>query len=125
MRILVCGGRDFANRDLFNKTLNDINKETPISVILHGNARGADSMSWSWILKNNQGRCDETQLECIAFNADWDKYGKAAGPIRNKQMLDEGKPDLVIAFLAEGSKGTKNMIDQATKAGVEVKVINI
>ena len=52
------------------------------------------------------------------FEADWDRHGKAAGPIRNKQMLDEGKPDLVVAF--EGGKGTANMIAQAEAAGVRV-----
>jgi UDP-N-acetylmuramoylalanine-D-glutamate ligase len=52
------------------------------------------------------------------YEADWDTHGKAAGPIRNKRMLDEGKPDLVVAF--PGGRGTANMISQARKAGVEV-----
>ena len=60
----------------------------------------------------------EIDIPCWGFPADWNSYGKAAGPIRNKQMLDEGKPDVVIAF--PGGTGTANMIMQATKAGVKV-----
>jgi hypothetical protein len=56
------------------------------------------------------------------FPADWDKYGKAAGPIRNKQMLDEGKPQAVIAFSYDlaRSRGTANMVAQARDAGLPV-----
>lgn len=58
------------------------------------------------------------------FPADWDKYGRAAGPIRNKQMLEyilEENP-IVAAFWDGKSRGTKNMIDQASKADVECKI---
>lgn len=59
------------------------------------------------------------------FLAEWDKYGRAAGPIRNKQMLLyvlEAKP-LVIAFWDGISRGTKNMVSQAEKADVEVRIV--
>lgn len=59
-----------------------------------------------------------------SYPADWKRYGRAAGPIRNRQMLEEGKPDLIIAFhsnLAE-SRGTANMVKIARKAGIEVRV---
>jgi hypothetical protein len=52
------------------------------------------------------------------FPADWEKYGKAAGPIRNQQILVEGKPDLVVAF--QGGRGTANMVSRAQQAGVPV-----
>jgi hypothetical protein len=57
-----------------------------------------------------------------SFPADWETYGKAAGPIRNTQMLTEGNPDMVAAFHNDisKSKGTKNMIVQAKKAGIKV-----
>ena len=55
------------------------------------------------------------------YPADWDTHGRGAGPIRNKQMLEEGKPDLVIAF--PGGKGTANMIGQAKEAGIPVREI--
>jgi hypothetical protein len=54
------------------------------------------------------------------YPADWQKHGKAAGPIRNRQMLEDGKPDLVIAF--SGGRGTANMISQARAAGVKVLI---
>lgn len=89
----------------------------PGDVLIHGDAKGADRLSEEMV--------EPSHVTVERYPADWDKYGKGAGPIRNKQMLDEGKPDLVIAFLAPNSRGTKNMIEQATKAGVPVKVIDV
>lgn len=59
------------------------------------------------------------------YPADWEKYGKVAGPIRNQQMLDEGKPDVVYAFTDDlsNSRGTADMCRRANKAGVPVYVI--
>ncbi len=56
------------------------------------------------------------------FPAAWDKYGKAAGPIRNQQMIDEGRPDFVIAFHSNvgQSRGTMDMLCRANKAGLVV-----
>jgi len=64
-------------------------------------------------------------LEVIWFPADWEKYGRAAGPIRNKQMIMEGKPDLVVAFHNNISKsrGTKNMVTQARRHGIRVQMM--
>lgn len=78
--------------------------------IIHGGARGADRGADEWGVAN--------WVPVHEFKADWDKYGKLAGPIRNKEMLEIGKPDLVIAF--PGGKGTSNMVQQAKEAGVEV-----
>lgn len=114
MRILVCGDRNFEDIDHMNDVMND--HFYPGDILIHGDAPGADRLS---------ERCKQPYTEVIRFPADWEKYGKAAGPIRNKQMLEEGKPDLVIAFLAPDSKGTKNMIEQAQKAGVDVRIIQI
>lgn len=61
----------------------------------------------------------------IIYFAEWNKYGKSAGPIRNKKMIDEGNPDIVIAYHddIENSKGTKNMITQAKDKGIKVQII--
>lgn len=91
----------------------------PGDVLIHGDAKGADRLSEK-ALRNTYSK-----FPVERYPADWNKHGKAAGPIRNQQMLDEGKPDLVIAFLAQNSRGTKDMVSRAEKAGVEVKVINI
>lgn len=113
MRVLVCGGRDFDDHMLLVKTLLEYQTEKPITCIIHGNARGADTLADRF--------ADLTGIPKEVYPADWDKYNKAAGPIRNAQMITEGKPDLVIAF--PGGKGTANMIKQAKDAGIPVKEI--
>lgn len=120
MRILVCGGRDFTDRQLMNDVLNKIVPRTPEDqygnwlpagvTIIHGKARGADIMADEWAVVN--------WCSIEEYPADWEKHGKAAGFIRNQQMLDEGKPDLVVAF--PGGNGTADMVRRAKKAGVPV-----
>jgi hypothetical protein len=112
MRILVCGGRDFNDYTLLSTTLNPYIHDDV--TIVHGAAPGADSLAGRWA--KDQGFVTET------YPADWNKYGKRAGYIRNVQMLNEGKPDLVIAF--PGGKGTQMMINLAEAAGVPVVKIN-
>lgn len=117
MRVLVCGGREFDDWNLLNKTLlkltydNGTGVDPDEVVIIQGGAKGADFLGRVWA-KHHFG---VTQEE---YPADWKTYGKAAGSIRNQQMLDEGKPDLVIAF--PGGVGTADMVRRAKKAGVEV-----
>lgn len=114
MRVLVCGGRDFADVHLFKAAMDALHARTPITLIIQGGAQGADKMGGYWATKN--------AVPCRVFEADWDKHGKGAGHIRNQQMLDEGHPDLVVAF--PGGRGTANMIERARKAGVAVNEIN-
>lgn len=115
MRVLVCGSTYFTDYSKLCQEL-EARVKPEWKTIIHGNARGADKLSGLWAKAHN--------FELDVYPADWNKYGKAAGPIRNKQMLDEGKPDLVIAFRFKNSRGTQNMIDQATKAGVKVEIID-
>lgn len=110
MRVLVCGGRDYDDWDTLNKKLNTYHFYYGFGCLIHGDANGADTLAGIWAQNH------EIPLE--VYPADWKTHGKAAGPIRNKQMLEEGKPDLVLAF--PGGRGTKNMVDQANKAGVKV-----
>lgn len=111
MRVLVCGGRTFHNVALAVATLDGIHAETPISEIISGASKGADRIGEYWARLN--------KIRLLRFPADWKRYGnRAAGPIRNRQMLDEGKPDLVVAF--PGGKGTRNMVRQAFDAGVKI-----
>lgn len=115
MRILVCGHREFDDWNLLCSTLEPYASSD--NIIIEGEAKGADFLARVW-----------AKWQCMSYEpypADWKTYGKAAGPIRNKQMLVEGKPDLVIAFLAKGSIGTKDMIKQSKEAKVEVVVVNI
>jgi hypothetical protein len=112
MRVLVSGDRNWSDRDYIFYTLDGVSAVRPISSVIQGKAPGADHFAKLWARHNH--------LACLDFEADWDTYGKAAGPIRNKQMLDEGKPDMVIAFHEDilKSKGTKDMLKQASRAGV-------
>lgn len=113
MRVLVCGSRHFTDKDL----MEDVLKQYNITTIIEGEARGADTLAREY--------ANESEILCEKYPADWEKYGKSAGFIRNTQMLKEGKPELVVAFLASDSRGTKNMIDQAKKAGVETIIIDV
>lgn len=113
MRVLVCGSRHFNNIEL----MEDVLKQYNIKVIISGAARGADTLAIRYGERHG--------LDVLQFPALWDKHGRAAGPIRNMEMLTSGRPDLVIAFLAPGSRGTKNMIEISQKAGVETVVIDI
>lgn len=110
MRVLICGDRHWTDRECMEREM----ARHPITVVIEGEQRGADKMS--------RAMAESQVVPVEPYPADWDRYGKAAGPIRNTQMLREGKPDLVIAFhddLAH-SKGTKDMIRQALKAEVPV-----
>lgn len=110
MRYLVCGGRNYSDKKSLFQTLSHAHALKPATVLIHGGANGADSMAGEW--------AKWAGVEVIVFMADWKKYGKAAGPIRNTQMLDEGKPDAVIAFA--GGLGTTNMVKQARARGIRV-----
>ena len=114
MRVLICGGRDYQDKvtmyNVLNEFLDDIN--TPVTII-SGGAKGADTLAEEFSMYFD--------LPFEKYPADWDKHGRAAGYIRNKRMLDEGKPDLVVAF--PGGKGTAMMVKLAREAGVEVREV--
>ncbi len=118
MRILVCGSRTYPIDFLLPTILDAYRAQAGYLVVIDGGARGADAHAHDWAVRR--------EVRSDRYRADWDTHGKAAGPIRNQQMLDEGEPDLVLAFvdkpLAE-SKGTADMVRRARKAGVPVYVI--
>lgn len=120
MRVLVCGSRYFKNEkflyDLLTLVHRPIGKEPVFTVLIQGGAKGADYYASIYARSN--------QIPCEEYEADWDKYGKSAGPIRNSKMLSEGKPDLVIAFIDGAGPGTNNMIKLAEKSGVQVMKVS-
>lgn len=118
MRILVCGGRDYLDYITLSKTLDElVSKAADIDdvVVIQGGATGADFLAKVYCYCHNGGW---SGLRCDEYKADWKTNGKAAGPIRNKRMLVEGEPDLVVA--CKGGRGTANMVQLAKDAGVEV-----
>ena len=112
MRILVCGGRDYKDQNAVNLALDRVKSQYgTIEVVIHGGASGADDFGAQW------GHKHATKGH-LRFNADWNRHGKAAGPIRNERMIQEGEPDGCIAF--PGGRGTKDMIDRCIKHGIPV-----
>lgn len=117
MRVLICGGRGFSDRPAMLRffaelvALADGRDVTP--VIIHGGAQGADRLA--------DRIATALQFPVQRFPAEWDRHGPAAGPIRNRQMLEQGKPDMVVAF--PGGKGTAHMVSAAEDAGVPVQKV--
>lgn len=127
LRLLVCGGRDYADAGAVDHLLSTIHASYgPIACIIHGAARGADTLAKKWALTNN--------IREEPYPADWDdlthpdaiirvrrdgkRYDARAGSRRNQRMLDEAKPTLVAAL--PGGRGTADMVARARKAGLHV-----
>lgn len=109
MRLLVCGGRDYSDRDTLWRRLDELQP----AKIIHGGASGADNLAWEYAHRN--------KVWWSVYPADWKRYGKRAGPMRNQEMIDHGKPDAVLA--APGGKGTADMIRRAKAAGIPVHYV--
>ena len=109
MKTIIAGGRDFNDTNLFNLAI----KTLPITEVISGCARGADTLAIDWANKNN--------IPLIKYPADWNTYGKSAGYIRNIEMLKNAEQ--LLAFWDGYSKGTEHMIKQATKKGLRIAVI--
>lgn len=106
MRVLVCGGRDYSDHATMDVVMAALDLDC---TVITGGAPGADQMADGWRR--------ERELSVERYPADWKTHGKAAGPLRNQQMLDTGI-DLVIAF--PGGRGTADMVARARRAGVPV-----
>ena len=83
MRVLVCGGRNFEDRQALNATLDRLHQERGFFMVIAGGARGADTLGEEW--------ASAAGLPCTVFQADWAGLGRKAGPIGNQRMLDEGQ----------------------------------
>jgi hypothetical protein len=110
MRVLVCGGRRFADAAFLDETLDRLHAAHGFTVVIEGDAVGADRMAGAW--------SESRGIKHIVFKADWEASGAKAGPKRNRRMLEEGRPDLVVAF--PGGHGTAHMVRIARAAGVAV-----
>ena len=111
-RVIVAGGRDFHDEKYLIASLDEIRNEYVEIEIISGHANGADKLAEEYAKRLG--------ISLKVFPANWKKYGRAAGPIRNREMLSyiiEGEP-VVVAFWDGRSKGTKNMIEQAKREGV-------
>jgi len=116
-KVVIAGSRGFSNYKLLKETCDKYlreKKKTHNIVIISGHARGADSLGEKY--------ASDEDLDLEIYPADWKKYGKSAGFMRNEQMADIA--DAVIAFWNGESHGTKHMIDIAEEKGLNVKVVN-
>jgi hypothetical protein len=122
VRALICGSRDWTDRAAVAVVLEGLRVESidvfePL-VVVEGCAGGADSVAHAW--EEDQWVAHEH------YPADWRRHGKAAGPIRNQQMLDT-KPEVVWAFVTkplEESRGTADMVRRARAAGIPTYVVS-
>jgi len=108
LRLIVCGGRDFADRDAAWAALDRVHAERGIREVIEGGARGADTLAGEW--------ADARGVKRTTVAADW-SLGRKAGPIRNAAMIALA-PDGLIAL--PGGRGTENCCAQATAAGITV-----
>jgi hypothetical protein len=121
MKILVTGDRNWTSYEVVRNTLVAIMEEFAVEgqplTLIHGAAKGADTIAGEI--------ADGLDFKVVPVPADWERYGKAAGPIRNLNMLDM-LPELVLAFHndLENSKGTRNCVEEAKKRDVPVLVIS-
>jgi len=114
VRLLICGDRNWSDGNAIREVIKSFNP----TIIIEGEAKGADTLAR--LSANAMG------IETLKFPADWQKYGRAAGPIRNSQMLKEGNPDVVVGFhyKIDESKGTRDMLTRAKRAGKATYIFN-
>lgn len=110
MRVIIAGGREFDRMESLIMAVVDSGFQ--IDEVVNGGALGVDSLARRW--------AKHKDLPCRTFNADWQHYGKSAGPIRNREMAEYA--DALIAIWDGQSRGTKNMIEEATKRGLKVHI---
>jgi hypothetical protein len=112
--VLVCGQRDFSNKEYLYRVLDDLRMFHSITRIVSGAAKGADTLAVQWAI--------ERGIAYSEYPANWKQFGLAAGPIRNQKMLDSENPDFTVAFYEckEKSKGTRDMVKKSLKAGKTV-----
>ena len=118
MRIVIAGSRGFEDYALLEQTLEHIlDKQIEPVELVSGHAKGADLLAERFAKEND--------LPIHIIKPDWKTYGRAAGPIRNRQMLDYAMEELslVVAFWDGKSKGTKNTINTAKSLGIPVEII--
>lgn len=113
-RVLVTGSRDWSDAEALHEALDAQLGRWPDMVLVHGGARGADSLAGRWAA----GRGVPVEV----YRADWDTHGRAAGHIRNGVMVRAGA-DVCIAAPLGPSRGTRGCMEPARRAGIPVLVV--
>lgn len=115
MRLIICGDQKWTDRKLIEEQITLLK---PGTVIMHGNAKGADTIAGE--LANNR------HLKVFPFPALWGLHGKSAEAKRNQRMLDEGEPTNIHAYHdnLKDSKGTKDMVEKALNVELPVTLFS-
>lgn len=114
MKVIIAGSRNFINYQKLKKECDEfLQNQKNIEIVSGNHYKGADKLGIQYAIQKG--------LNLIKFPAEWNKFGKAAGPKRNKEMAIAA--DALIAFWDGKSRGTKNMIELAKQKGLKVKVI--
>lgn len=117
MKIIVCGGRDYKDLQTLYTVLDQVHAENPVTCLVNGGYRGADKLSSRWAEQRN--------IPFVEVHANWEKYGREAGPKRNTKMLNQ-HPDTVAVIAFPGGDGTADMVRKAiagNKPVVSVRMV--
>jgi len=117
-RVIIAGSRDFCDYEVLRDRCEDVLAITMAMgnvIIVSGHAKGVDQLGERFACEN----C----LQSFVIPAEWEKYGRAAGPIRNKKMAEYA--DALIAFWDGKSNGTKSMIKLALAKGLKLYIVQI
>jgi len=115
MKLIIAGSRNFTNyKKLAQECDQFLNGQTNIEIV-SGTCKGADQLGEKY--------AKEREYKLTKFPADWNKYGKSAGPKRNQQMANY--TDALIAFWDGKSKGTKHMIEMAKQSKLRMIILVI
>lgn len=113
MKTIIAGSRGFSDYQALCDVMNHLDWKP--TTVISGCARGVDILGEQWAIENN--------IPVERYPADWKKYGRSAGPIRNRQMAENA--EALVAFLSQKSRGTRDMISQAQKHGLKIHVHQI
>lgn len=117
--LLTTGCRDWSDAQAVDQQLRAFffycDSQDAAAHVVVGDARGADALVRQWL--------DERRLPYRRFDADWNTFGKSAGPRRNAAMVLEGQPDYAVAFWDYQSRGTANCIALCRDAGIPVRIV--
>lgn len=113
MKLAVVGSRSFCDESKLEQALESYKGR--VTLVVSGGAKGADSLAESWASKNG--------IATKVFKPDWQKYGRGAGMVRNKEIIENC--DECVAFWDGKSKGTENSISHCNKFNKKVTIVRI
>lgn len=115
MRVIIAGCRTFTDYRDLHELVRGSGIRKKISLIITGGAKGADALGKEYAKIN--------EIDHFEYLPEWERFGRSAGPIRNKKMIEAA--DALLAIWDGSSKGTAHIISEARKKGIFVKILLI